>query len=308
MITAFRAGQADAEPFEANALAATLAVPGKYLLADVSEFQPSVDDAKYLAWSKAMVIRAAFGDQHDDKAWYNGQRRDALHAGGALFLGIYQFLVAGQSGAAQAAALHRLVGALRKGEVLIADLEQGDKTMLTEWYNTMRAWYPAQYLWTYTGESFGTSAGILPVEWIAAYRAAEPASPHQLWQFSQNYTVPGVGIADCSVFHGTVGQLAALACQGHAVIPPAAHSPAPVLNPVGLHSTGSSGTFTWHPVTGHAAYRWQLEYYKGGFGWVLADDQAIHGTTVTVPLNPRSNYRWRVAAGDWSAWQTLDTP
>jgi hypothetical protein len=184
------------------------------LLADVSEFQPDIADAEYLAWSKAIVIRAAYGDQHDDKAWYGGARRDALHAGGVRFLGIYQYLVAGQDGAAQADAFHRLVGTLRPGEVLIADFEEGQHGMLTAWYNRMLTLgYPARYLWTYSGLNFGQANGALPVEWIAAYGQSEPSSPHKLWQFTSSFSVPGVGTADCSIFHGSIDALAALAFQ-----------------------------------------------------------------------------------------------
>lgn len=184
------------------------------LLADISEFQPDIADAAYLAWSPAIVIRAAYGAQHDDRAWYGGQRRALLHQLGARFTGIYQYLVAGQDGAAQAQALNDLVGDLQPGEVLIADFEEGEHAALTGWYNAQladRGPGIAPYLWTYTGLNFGQSSGVLPVEWVAAYGQAEPATPHRLWQFTSSFQVPGVGAADCSLFHGTIGELAALA-------------------------------------------------------------------------------------------------
>jgi hypothetical protein len=184
------------------------------LLADCSEFQPNITDALYLAWSKAIVIRALYGDAHDDKAWYGGQRRTMLHAGGVRFLGVYQFLVAGQSGAAQAQAFHKLVGPIQPGEVFIADFEEGQHSMLSSWYSEMVSLYGQAirpYLWTYTGASFGQAQHALPVEWIAAYQSSEPSSPHKLWQFTDSYQIPGIGRADCSRFHGTIDQLAALA-------------------------------------------------------------------------------------------------
>jgi peptidoglycan hydrolase-like protein with peptidoglycan-binding domain len=46
---------------------------------------------------------------------------------------------------------------------------------------------------------------------VAAYGQPEPAVRHKLWQFTDNFQVPGVGRADCSIFHGTIDQLAALA-------------------------------------------------------------------------------------------------
>ena len=237
-VTPFRAGQVPGAAAELYALPA--AVAGRTLLADVSEFQPDIADAAYLAWSKAIVIRACYGIAHDDKAWYGGARRAALHAGGAQFVGIYAYLVTGQDGGAQANALHALVGTLQKGEVLIADFEEGQKPMLTAWYNRMLALgYPDKYLWTYSGLNFGQAVGALPVQWLAAYQAAEPGSPHTLWQFTSSYPVPGVGTADCSVFHGSISDLAALAYGG--TVP----APAPVPNPPVAPITGTQGGWRW---------------------------------------------------------------
>ncbi len=192
-----------------------LAGPVTYL-ADISEFQPSIADAPYLRWSQAIVVRALYGDAHDDAAWYGGARRAALHAGGARFLGIYGYLVTGQPAAAQAQAFHQLVGAIQPGEVFIADFEEGDHALLTAWYDEMLALYGsgiAPYLWTYTGLDFGQEKGVLPVQWLADYTSIEPSSPHNLWQFTSAYQVPGVGTCDCSVFHGTIDELAAIAYQ-----------------------------------------------------------------------------------------------
>ena len=204
------------------------------LLADLSEFQSNLADALYLAWSKAVVIRALYGDAHDDGAWNGGQRRALLHAGGARFLGVYQYLVAGQSGAAQARAFRSLVGAIRPGEVFIADFEEGNRGVLDEWRAEMLALYGqpvAPYLWTYTGLYFGEAQGVLPVEWIAAYGQAEPSTPHRLWQFTDAFQVPGVGSADCSIYHGTIEELAALAYQPSTPVPPPAPGPQPQPQP-----------------------------------------------------------------------------
>ena len=185
-------------------------------LADISEFQPNIDDKAYVAWSHAIIIRALYGTNHVDKAWYGGARRAELHKAGISFLGIYQYLVAGQSGTAQAQAFHNLVGPIQQGEVFIADFEEGSKSMLTDWYNEMKVLYGTalfadKHVWTYTGEYFGEQNHVLPVEWIAAYQAVAPASPHILWQFTDKYPVPGVGTCDVSEYTGTIDQLAALA-------------------------------------------------------------------------------------------------
>lgn len=186
-------------------------------LADISEYQSEINDAAYLAWSKAIAIRALYGTGHVDGAWYGGGRRAALHAGGVQWLGLYQFLVAGQSGAAQAQAFHQLVGPIQVGEVFIADFEQGDRAMLTAWYDTMLSLYGAgigPYLWTYTNLNFGQAQGVLPVEWIADYSSTEPSTPHVLWQFTDAHKIPGVGVCDCNAFDGTVTELASYAYQG----------------------------------------------------------------------------------------------
>jgi hypothetical protein len=131
-------------------------------LADVSEFQPDINDAEYVKWSHAIMVRALYGAGHVDDAWYGGARRSALHAAGITFLGIYQYLVAGQSGASQAQAFHTLVGPIQKGEVFVADFEEGDKPMLTDWYNEMLRLY---------GTGITTTCGPIPALISARRRA-----------------------------------------------------------------------------------------------------------------------------------------
>lgn len=259
----FRAGGAEA-PREITVPPVVPESAGFTLLADFSEFQPDVADAAYLNWSKAAIFRALYGTRTDN-AWYGGGRRAALHAGGALFTGIYQYLVASESPAAQARAFSDLAGDMQPGEVYIVDYEEGAKSQLTGWYNEMLALgHPNSYLWTYTGENFGAANGALPVEWIAAYGSAEPASPHTLWQFTSSYPVPGVGRCDCSVYRGTVQQLAALAYQP----PPAprAWSFGPVRNlqvtvgrtsvAVTFDSPSGFGGTPPSPAPGVARYEW----------------------------------------------------
>lgn len=312
----FRAGATG----EATAKAAMPAFTGTYvLLADLSEFQANVADAAYLAWSKAIIIRACYGDAHDDEAWYGGQRRALLHSGGARFLGIYAYLVGSQSGAAQAQAFHHLVGQIRPGEVFIADFEEGSKSVLTAWYDEMLSLYGAgiaPYLWTYSGLSFGTSAGVMPVDWIAAYQASEPSPRHKLWQFTDAYQVPGVGKCDASVWHGSIDQLAALAYQGS--------SPAPSVKP-GIPTNGTTASIT--PTSA-------VLHYTGVPGGVKYDVQVTQGGTATgkqvfrkavggesgkngVPvasLTPGTRYGWRIAAynaagvaGGWSGFIPFTT-
>jgi hypothetical protein len=272
-VTPFRAGTVPGMTFEPDAVL-NAASATTTLLADVSEFQPSVADTVYLNWSKAVVIRAAYGDAHDDLAWYGGARRSTFHKDGALFVGIYQYLVSGQDGTAQANALHDLVGGLQKGEVLVPDFEEGQHPMLTAWYNRMiQLGYPEKYLWTYTGEYFGSQNDALPVQWLAAYQDTEPVSPHILWQFSSAYNVPGVGVADCSLFHGTVEQLAALAYGGTPVsTPPPA--PVPAEPPVMFGVCADGGR---HDTTGSFAYTLSSDHGgQGGWRWCHRCGTLVH--------------------------------
>jgi GH25 family lysozyme M1 (1,4-beta-N-acetylmuramidase) len=184
-------------------------------VADCSEFQPDIADAAYLKWSKAIVIRALYGADHVDDAWYDGARRADIHAGGALFVGLYQFIVPDQDAAAQARALVDLLGPLRPGELPIGDLETGGAGQLARWDAWSQVIREAYGLTPglYSGLDFARAQGLSP-QWVAAYQSSPPDVPHLMWQFSESYEVPGVGVADCSVFSGTIAQLAAHAHQG----------------------------------------------------------------------------------------------
>lgn len=283
------------------------------LLADVSEFQPDIADPVYLNWSHGIAIRALYGFGHDDAAWYGGQRRADLHAGGVKFLDIYQYLVSGQSGAAQAQAFHSLVGPIQNHEVFTADFEEGQHQMLTDWYNEMILLYGksiAPYLWTYSGLNFGQSQGVLPVQWIAAYQNTEPSEPHTLWQFTSSFVVPGIaGTCDCSVFHGTIDQLAALAYGGVPAPPPPVATPAPKGISAHTESSAAIATLQWQAIPGvnlATGYHVQLQWYKGGFGWVQSVDKVVNALVDTEALAPRTKFRWRVAANTsdhtWTGW------
>jgi hypothetical protein len=235
----FRAGHEDgggAPAVSPDCIEAAATGP-RVLLADISVWQPNIADAAYLKWSKAIIFRAMYGTQVD-RAWYGGGRRDALHAGGAMFVGAYQYLVAGQDAAEQAHALVRLVGNLRPGEKLICDIEEGPASAQAarwrRWSAVITAAYgPRAMPWLYSGLSFGQAAGLSP-HWVAAYRATEPAGSHLLWQFTDRYQVPGVGTCDCSVWRGTIGELAALGWPAAGPVPrpvpvpPAKPGPVPV--------------------------------------------------------------------------------
>lgn len=292
-------------------------------MADISEFQPDIADATYLNWSKAIAIRALYGDAHDDAAWYGGARRADLHAGGVRVLLIYQYLVAGQSGAAQAQAFHKLVGPIQPGEVFVADFEEGSKSVLTAWYNSMLSLYGSgikPYLWTYTGLAFGESQGVLPVEWLADYTSKEPSSPHKLWQFTSAYHVPGVGTCDASVFRGTIDQLAALAYQPAEPLPVGTQSgwrhcnrcqalfyaPKPSRCPApggGQHTPGSS----WNYSLTHVARTAKPgKNTQPGWNWCSRDGVLFFGPHADISVCAAGGRH--VTGGSWNYQLSFGVP
>lgn len=191
------------------------------LLPDLSEFQPNASMPAIRKMNGgAAVIRAAYGASHADHAF-------AVHrtaAAGFRFLGIYQYLVAGQDVIKQAAAFVHLVGRLGPHEVPVLDLEEGDgdqKARCDAWSGYIDAKLGKEP-WVYSGEAFAEEHHLAPVfngpqhTWVAAYRDAEPTLGHTLWQCTDGRNGPhrtdwpGAGACDTSVFHGSIDQLAAL--------------------------------------------------------------------------------------------------
>jgi GH25 family lysozyme M1 (1,4-beta-N-acetylmuramidase) len=192
-------------------------------LPDVSEFQSNVDWAKVASRNGgAAIIRAMYGANHVDKAWYNGARRKDAHANGVRALGIYQYLVQNQDPVQQAQAFVSLVGSLQPGEFAIVDLEEGDgdqSARANAWlkYVDGKLTYPGYAgAWLYSGESFFKDHGLMPIAnsarhtWVAAYAQNEPSDVgHTLWQHTEKEAWDGIGTCDCSIFNGDLNGLLA---------------------------------------------------------------------------------------------------
>jgi hypothetical protein len=284
----FRAG---ADPGAAVSARAVPASAGpSILLADVSEYQANIADAAYLRWSKGIAFRAMYGTTVD-RAWYGGGRRDGLHAGGARFIGMYQYLTAGQDAAAQAHALVNLVGNLRQGEKLVCDIEEGppgqQAARWRQWSAVITAAYGrAAAPWLYAGLSFSQAAGLDP-QWVAAYRAVEPPGNHLMWQFSASYPVPGVGTTDCNRFRGSIDELAALGWQTAPVKPPApdwtfGEVRGLAVTGAGPHSVALSWSAPGTPAP-EGIHHYQVTVRHGG--------QDVPGAQATVPkgANPQAH-------------------
>lgn len=238
----------------------------KTLLCDISEFQPGVTDAACLAWSKAIIIRAAYGASHDDGAWYGGQRRDLLLSGGALFLGIYQYITAGEDITAQAQAYCRLLGKLNKGEYPLADWEEGagnQSGRRATWNHVVASELGFTPGTGYSGLFFARDHGLAPVEWVAAYQPSPPPAPWLLWQFTDAFDVPGVGAADCSVYDGPVTGLAAHAYGGTPAKPPP--FPYPASDYLGLAAADPHCHSGYYPADRPHVLTWQQQMAHRGW-------------------------------------------
>jgi peptidoglycan hydrolase-like protein with peptidoglycan-binding domain len=263
-----RSGQ-PVDPGQLSALTEAHAAGTRTLVADISEFEPKIDDAKYLAWSEACVIRAAYGASHDDRAWYGGQRRDLLLSGGAQFLGIYQYITATEDVTVQAREFCRLIGTLNKGEYPLADWEEGSGSQAgrrSAWNHVVRSELGFAPGSGYSGMFFARDHGLAPVEWVAAYQPAAPPGPWLLWQFTDAFAVPGVGQADCSVHNGPVTDLAAHASGGIPAAPPGVPPfPYPAGDYLGLPSPDPHGHSGYWPADQPHIQAWQQQMSHRGW-------------------------------------------
>lgn len=283
--------------------------PGPFvLLADCSEFQPDIVDAVYLKWSKAIIIRAAYGDAHDDKAWYGGARRADLHKGGVRFLGIYQYIVAGQDSVMQAQVLAALIGQLQPGERIIGDLEEGtgnQQGRWLSWASTIKELL-GQEPWDYSGLNFANDHGLAPVDWVADYTLTEPTVQHKLWQFTDSFNVPGVGVADCSLFHGTIDQLAALGHQTKVFAKqPNDVTATPRWTNILLEWSGGTAPegYTVYLIDGpdgHGIVQEKFDLPATATGYKFGHLRFSHTYTVGVWAKPGE-------AGVWPTWRTVTT-
>jgi GH25 family lysozyme M1 (1,4-beta-N-acetylmuramidase) len=217
------------------------------LVPDVSEWQGTIDWAALVGGSYPAVIIRAYNGYRADEQWT--RNREQAHAHGVRALGIYAYLVADRPITNQAAEFAALVGQLRPGEWPIVDYEAAGLTPADaqQWASAVvgalhgsQPWlYASEYV--YRTEHLGEQTSIPSVRtWIAAYGPTEPSEPHELWQYTDHRTVPGVSTpVDCSTFHGTVEQLLA------AVSPPPRPTPGPTTHPTypypaGIHPGGTS--------------------------------------------------------------------
>jgi GH25 family lysozyme M1 (1,4-beta-N-acetylmuramidase) len=185
------------------------------LIPDFSEWQGEVDWAKVIEGGYPAAIIRAYNGSRADHQWK--RNRDQAHAHHVRALGIYAFLEPGGVGAIthQAEEFVALVGKLAPHEWVICDYEAAHlhPDMLREWIGYVSRHLHGALPWAYSSEYlFRTDdlAGVVPAHrtWLAAYGPAEPHEAHELWQYTDHRTIPGVEHpCDCSTFHGTLAEL-----------------------------------------------------------------------------------------------------
>ena len=190
----------------------------EFTIPDFSEYQGAVDWRTLVAAGYPAAIIRAHNGTRPDLQW--AANRAGAHAAGITALGLYQYLAADVDAVTQANEFCDLVGALRPGEWPICDLEvgSGDQSARAHaWFATVAGRLhdgPAEEL--YSDASFwaehNLSGGGFARGWVAAYGSAEPGIRHDLWQFSEARTFPGVSTpCDANLFHGSIDDLLTLA-------------------------------------------------------------------------------------------------
>ena len=215
------------------------------LLPDVSEFQAGTSKPDWAGIKKknggAGIIRVGYGDMHLDHMFVNNYTE--MKGNKYQFIGVYQYLRAGQDPVTQASAFCNWVGpksAIAPGTVFILDLEEGDGNQLNRalaWHDKVDAFYGLkdkplnERSWLYSYTSFVTTHNLTSIfasqrhTWIAAYQNSPPVIGHTLWQSTDgksgaNITNwPGCGKCDTSQHNGTLATLAADAWPAKATPP-----------------------------------------------------------------------------------------
>lgn len=179
-------------------------------LADISEHQPNIDGAAYLAGGCSCLIVRAHNGNRKDNIW--PARRDYLRGLKFDALGWYQYVVAGRDAGQQARDFCATVGPLRGNEFVVCDSEEGSGSQVARiqgWFDVVDKHYGLPSV-LYASESWfrdrlgGVGRWTGRPRWIAAYRSSEPNDTHDLWQHTDKASFPGLaGRVDGNLFHGT---------------------------------------------------------------------------------------------------------
>lgn len=247
------------------------------LLPDCSEFQKD-NSAPNWAGIKSQnggagIIRISYGNAHLDSMFVSNYT--AMKKLNYKFIGVYQYLRAGQDATSQAQAFCNWMGprsAIFPGTVFMLDLEEGagdQSGRAATWFSIVDSFYglTAKPLnlrsWLYSYPDFTANHGLMPIfasnrrTWIASYSQREPAIGHTLWQCNDGLqganliSWAGAGRCDTSIYHGTLSALSELG-WGKTQTPP--HNDPPPIPEEDMHIPNdrkyaavsfSGGQYTW---------------------------------------------------------------
>ena len=177
------------------------------IIPDLSEFQGTVAWRTLAPAAPAAIIRAHNGWRADNAFKYNATVGVPL----LKWWAAYQYLPASVDPVAARHAFDALVAPYKPNAVVL-DLEEGTGDQSPR----AKAWLDAGtgpeilYSGLYFMRTHGLTGVAVP-KWIAAYGQAEPTDTHELWQFTDKQTFPGIAHpCDASIFHGTITELIAL--------------------------------------------------------------------------------------------------
>jgi hypothetical protein len=216
-------------------------------LADVSEFQGTVNWPAYGAANPAVIVRAAvsYWSTTQNKVVYRADNAWQLNRIGSRanckVRGFYTYLCAQADPVVAAQQFAATVGPMYPGEIAIVDIEEGagdQRARRQKFLDTLHA----SVEWTYSGLYYARAhlPGV-PLEWLAAYQGTAPADAHILWQNTDKASYPGIAQpCDSSVFVGNINDLLILA---HGTVPGPGPLP-PTPKPVN-HNTGQATEKPW---------------------------------------------------------------
>jgi hypothetical protein len=200
------------------------------IISDTNEFHPLTNGVAYRDSREKdgtnhpmIIMRATYSNSHVDNA-YTSSIGQARHAN--LIVGHYGYMVAGVDAHAQGVFFGQTVasrGGLKRFDTVWCDCEEGAgdqsgrvQAFLSGAHSVLHDATEDEGL--YSGAAYFQAHGLGKVptgvlRWIAAYGQANPKLSNQdLWQFADNYVVPGVsGPADASIFNGKIDDLIQLA-------------------------------------------------------------------------------------------------
>jgi GH25 family lysozyme M1 (1,4-beta-N-acetylmuramidase) len=221
-------------------------------LADVSEFQDTIDWPTYGRSYAAVIVRAHNGHR-PDRRW--AENRQGARANVAI-RGWYHYLVKGSDAAEQAAEFSNTVAPLLPGEFVAVDVEEGSGSQVERaklWMAVVDKTLNTRS-WLYSYQAFAQAhlGSLIPFAnrnvWLANYRSRPPDLPCVVWQHTDAEAHAGIrNPCDCSIYHGTAEQFAALvntAAPDPHPLPPVVTFPEDHLMriPVQLpHTTGGGG-------------------------------------------------------------------